>query len=208
MAVTLPDDFPYVAIDASWGQWWRNHNPAGAWWFASSDDPNVKPEDVGRLDLPSPLGTCYMAWQATTTALEAMRLRGLSPPEVQIAAAQRHMSAMALEHWYGKSVADFTSPSLPELGVPLIRELSRADARHWAEAAQATGFDGILYALRRDPEHRLGLALFGRAGAAGRPAAQGPGQPLVVRYIREAIELLNRDDVPSHDTFGGDPLAE
>ena len=208
MAITLPDDFPYATVDASWGQWWRNHNLAGAWWFASSDDPNVKAEDVGRLDLPRPHGTCYMAWQATTTALEAMRLEGLTPAEVQAAAAQRHMSAMDLEPWYGKLIADFTSDRLLALGVPLLREISRAEARPWAEASHAAGFDGILYALHRDPEHRPGLALFGRAGAMEKPAPQGAGQPLVVRYIREAMALVNRDDVPSRSNFGGDPLAE
>jgi hypothetical protein len=208
MAITLPDGFPHVTIDESWGQWWRNHNPAGAWWFASSDDPNVKPDDVGRLDLPRPYGTCYMAWQATTTALEAMRLEGLTPAELQVAAAQRHVSAMSVAQWCGKPIADFTSTRLENLGVPLLREISRAEARTWAEAAHAAGFVGILYALRRDPEHRLGLALFGHAGAMDKPVEQGAGQPLVVRYIREATELVNRDDVPSQGNFGGDPLAE
>lgn len=207
-AIILPDDFPFVTIDATWGQWWRNHNPAGAWWFASSDAPNVNPDDVGRLDLPSPYGTCYLAWQVTTTALEAMRLNGLTPAGVQAAAAQRHMSAMALDQWHGKKIADFTSARLPELGVPLLRDLSCANARPWAEAAHAAGFHGILYALHRDPEHRPGLALFGKAGAMEKPGAQGAGQPLVVRYLREAMELINQDESPFQSKFGGDPLAE
>ena len=41
-----------------------------------------------------------------------------------------------------------------------------------------------------------------------KPAPQGAGQPLVVRYIREAMALVNHDDVPSRSNFGGDPLAE
>ena len=132
----------------------------------------------------------------------------LTPVEVQAAAAQRHMSAMALEQWCGRPIADFTSARLTELGVPLLREISRAEARPWAEAAHAAGFDGILYALRRDPEHRPGLALFGKAGPMEKPVGQGAGQPLVIRYLREAVELANHDDGRSQCNFGGDPLAE
>jgi hypothetical protein len=50
--------------------------------------------------------------------------------------------------------------------------------------------------------------VFGKAGPLEKPVGQGAGRPLVIRYLREAAELVNHDDRRSQCNFGGDPLAE
>jgi hypothetical protein len=79
--------------------------------------------------------------------------------------------------------------------------LDRPDARPWAQAAYEAGFAGIRYRLRKDPEHRTGLALFGPKGRGPKPETQGEPQPFGVGQIHLAGELANRE-------FPGDPLAE
>jgi hypothetical protein len=198
----LPHEFPQVRFAASDGQYWRVH-PAGlgAWYFASIES-HADPSEVGRFDLPAPMGTCYVGAFDDAVTMEAVILGGLSPREQQQAVADRDVSAMALDDFYDKPIADFVSPDVGRFGAPLaIERLDRPEARPWAQAAYEAGFFGIRYRLRKDPEHRVGLALFGRAGPGLKPLTQGAPQPFVVGQIHLAGELANRD-------FVGDPLAE
>ncbi len=201
MIPPLPTDFPYVTFEPSDGQQWRVHGELGAWYFASVES---HPDDAssGRFDLHDPLGTCYVGTHDTAVAMEVLALAGLSPKEAQDAVADRRVSAMALDAFYGKSIADFTSPLVEEFGVPgHIEQLERADARSWAQAAWDGGFHGIRYRLTKDPEHRFGLALFGPAGPRDKPITQGDPQRFVVGQIHAASELSERP-------FRGDPLGE
>jgi hypothetical protein len=81
---------------------------------------------------------------------------------------------MALDEFYDKPIADFTSPDVEQYGAPpAVELLDRRDARPWAQAAYEAGFAGIRYRLRKDPEHRSGLALFGPKGPGPKPQTQG-----------------------------------
>jgi hypothetical protein len=198
----LPSDFPQVRFTASDGQYWRVH-PAGlgAWYFASIES-HANPHEVGRFDLPAPMGTCYVGAYDDAVTMEAVVLKGLSPQEQREAVADRNVSAMALDEFYDKPIADFTSPDLEQYGAPRAVELlGRPDARPWALAAHKAGFVGIRYRLRKDPQHRTALALFGPNGPGPKPQTQGEPQPFVVGQIHLAGELANRE-------FTGDPLAE
>lgn len=198
----LPPEFPQVRFTASDGQYWRVHRAGlGAWYFASIES-HPEPSEIGRFDLPAPMGTCYVGAFDDAVTMETVALRGLSPHHQQQAVAGRHMSAMALDDYYDKPIADFTSPEVTQFGVPpAVEQLDRADARPWAQAAYEGGFYGIRYRLCKDPEHRVGLALFGPAGPGGKPPTQGEPQPFVVGQIHMAAELAERG-------FSGDPLAE
>jgi hypothetical protein len=106
---------------------------------------------------------------------------------------------MPLDRWYGTRIADFASPLAVDHGAPSdIAALSRRDARPWANAARTCGFTGILYRLREDPQHRVGLALFGDAGEHP-PANQVAPVGLPVGLRREMQDLF-------HGEFRGDPL--
>lgn len=198
----LSSDFPQVRFTAADGQYWRVHRAGlGAWYFASIES-HVNTEDIGRFDLPDPMGTCYVGAYDDAVTVEAVTLYNLSEQERQQALAGRNVSAMALDEFYDKPIADFTSPHLESFGVPpMIELLDRADARPWAQAAYEAGFAGIRYRLRKDPDHRVGLALFGPAGPRAKPPTQGDPQPFVVSQARLAQDLANR-------RFTGDPLAD
>ena len=164
-------------------------------------------ENVGRLDLLRPYGTCYMAPHATTTALEAIRLQGLTAAEVQAAAADRHMSAMSLQKWSGRRIADFTrtvdqssgfhcsvSSRMPKLGPgPRLPKPP-------VSPASSTNSTVILNTGQAWP-------VFGNPGAMNTPPEQGAGQPLVVRYLHKAVELPGQDAWLRPPT-AGDPLSE
>jgi hypothetical protein len=172
----------------------------GAWYFASAES-HPSEDLIGRFDLHEPRGTCYVGTHDTAVAMEVLALAGLSPTEARDAVADRRVSAMALEAFYGKPIADFTSPLGEPFGAPAhIEQLKRADARPWAQAAWEGGFHGIRYRLKKDPEHRIGLALFGPAGPRDKPITQGDPQPFVVSQIHAASALAERP-------FRGDPLS-
>jgi hypothetical protein len=166
----LPSDFPQIRFTASDGQYWRVH-PAGlgAWYFASIES-HAKPEEVGRFDLPAPMGTCYVGAYDDAVTMEAVILKDLSPQERSEALADRNVSAMALDEFYDKPIADFTAPNVEQYRAPpAVEQLDRPDARPWAQAVYEAGFAGIRYRLRKDPEHRTGLALFGPKGPGPKP---------------------------------------
>lgn len=197
----LHTDFPHVKFSASDGQHWRVHGKGcGAWYFASVES-HPGEDSIGRFDLHEPLGTCYVGTHDTAVAMEVLALAGLLPTEARDAVADRQVSAMALDAFYGKPIADFTSPLVERFGAPAhIEQLERADARPWAQAAWDGGFHGIRYPLKKDPEHRSGLALFGPAGPRDKPITQGDPQPFVVGQLHSASELAERP-------FRGDPLS-
>ncbi len=143
-----------------------------------------------------------MGTHHTAVAMEVLALAGLSPSETQEAVADRQVSAMALDEFYAKPIADFTSRLAVRFGAPAhIEQLDRADARPWAQAAWDGGFRGIRYRLKKDPERRFGLALFAPAGARAKPVTQGEPQPFVIGQIHAASE-------PPQRHFRGDPLSE
>jgi RES domain len=198
----LSDDFPHVVWDAKFGQWWRIHSAErGAWWFSSSDEPERDESQIGRFDLPSPFGTCYLAAYLVGGAAESLRETGVSEAAAQAASNERHLSQMPLDRWYGTRIADFTSPACDSYGAPPdIAGLSRAEARPWAIAAHDAGFTGIHYKLCEDPAHRVGLALFHEAGEHPPMGAAG-GVALPVGLRRGLTDLFEGDS-------RGDPLPK
>jgi hypothetical protein len=212
-AVVMPamsSSFPTVLIDSSWGRWWRIHsNQYGPWFFASCDAAARAAPSIGRFDLPLPEGTCYLGEDLGATLPESMREPNITAADSQMAANARHLSSMPLDRWYGRPIADFTSPGAASHGAPAdVAAITRAQGREGALAARAAGFHGILYRLGQDPglldpstgavERRRGLALFGNAGD-NPPAAQPPPSGLPAGLRNEVLALFNGE-------YRGDPL--
>lgn len=196
----LPDEFPCVVPDATWGHWWRIHGAKNRpWWFSSADQPPRREDEIGRFDLPFPHGTCYLGSYLDAAAAESLRSQALTPRQAQVAVDKRHLSQTPLDRWYGERIADLTSEAALQYGAPVdLPMLARACSRPWAIAAQRGGFKGILYRLREDPRRRRGLALFGRAGECTPPGQPG-SSPLPVGLREELTELFEGE-------YRGDPL--
>jgi hypothetical protein len=196
----LFDEFPCVVPDASWGQWWRIHSAKnGPWWFSAADRPARTEPKIGRFDLPFPNGTCYLGAYLDSAASENLRESTVTAREAQTAADERHLSQMPLGRWYGERIANFTSEDTPRYGAPAdIAILDRPCARRWALAAHRSGFQGLLYRLREDPQRRCGLALFGHAGESPPPGQSAPS-PLPVGLRKELLALFEGE-------YRGDPL--
>lgn len=198
----ISEGFPYVTVTPSCGQWWRVHSASnGPWWFASSDDPERDESQIGRFDLPTPFGTCYLGAYLAGAAAKSLRESVVSHAKAQEAASERRLSQMPLNRWYGCRLADFTWPGTAAGDAPPdIATLDRGDARQWAAAAHAVGFAGILYRLREDPHRRQGLALFSAAGEHAAPDQPSP-QPLPVGLRHELVDLFDGE-------LRGDPLPK
>jgi RES domain-containing protein len=201
--IRLDLHFPQFTLGRSFGQWWRIHGAAnGPWWFSSADAPGRDPATAGRFDLALPNGTLYLGNYLDASAAEALREPGVSAKAAQEAANSRRLSAMPLEAFHGKVIADFTSAVVDRFGAPVdIAMLERAQARPWAAAAHEAGFAGVLYRLKEDPKRRLGLALFGEAGALPEPDRQAFPQPLPVGLRNELLDLFDGE-------YRGDPLPK
>ena len=199
----LPPAFPHVVLGPEYGQWWRIHAAKhGPWWFSSCDFPPRAESAIGRCELPCPNGTCHIGSYLDASAAESLRERGVEATRAQESADKRRLSAMSLERWYGKKIADFTAVRVGDFGAPKdIANLPRSEARPWAIAAFDGGYSGILYHLREDPKRRLGLALFDRAGARSASANQGAPAPLPVG-LRSELTLLFEGE------YRGDPLPK
>ena len=171
----------------------------GAWWFSSCDHPARAEPQIGRFDLPTPFGTCYLGAYLAGSASESLREADVDAAAAQLAANARHLSQMPLDRWYGKPIADFTSREAERHGAPAdIAALPRSEARPWARAACAVGFAGVLYRLREDPARRFGLALFGDAGEHPPPGTVA-AVPLPVGLRHELEDLFEGE-------YRGDPL--
>lgn len=197
----LPTGFPQFELAPTFGQWWRFHGSQhGPWFFASSDAPGRDPASIGRFDLPGPYGACYLGEYTAGTLSEVLR-EPVDPPAAQRAADAKRMSAMPLDAYYGQRIADFTSRATRYDGVPRnFDQLSREEARPFAQRAHAGGFAGILYRLHQDPERRLGLALFGTAGPlVPEPANQPPPVEVVTGLRHELRDLFDGE-------YRGDPV--
>lgn len=196
----LPDAFPSFVLGSNFGQWWKVHSKDYGPWFFASDESKRPPESIGRFDLPAPYGTLYVGDYLGGVAPESVRQQGVSPVDSQIAYNNRRLSAMPLGAYYGKRIADFTSGAVPRFGAPAdVAALPRVEARAWGRAAHSGDFSGLLYRLREDPKHRLGLALFGDAGASEPPEMQGPPAELPVGLRNEVLDLFDGE-------YRGDPL--
>jgi hypothetical protein len=113
------------------------------------------------------------------------------------------MSAMPLDHYFGRRIADFSSRAAQYHDVPRnFDDLSRAEARPFAERAHAAGFAGILYRLHQDPERRLGLALFGTAGPLVPVPANQPNPVELVAGLRNELRDLFDGE------YLGDPIPK
>ncbi len=194
----LPAEFPSFVLGPAFGQWWKVHSKQYGPWFFASDDPQRA--TLGRFDLPAPHGTLYIGDYLGGVAPEAVREQGVTDAESQRAYNDRRLSAIPLDSYHGKRVADFTSGAVRYFGAPVdVASLLRAHARPWARAASYGGFEGILYRLREDPKRRLGLALFGDAGAPDPPANQPFPQEMPVGLRQEVLTLFDGE-------YRGDPL--
>jgi hypothetical protein len=193
----LLDGFPSLIPDESCGHWWRIHwDDLGPWFFASDDGSRAESK-VGRFDLPLPLGTCYVTEQPLPGLAEHLRTPDVSAREAQESANLRAMTAMPLNPWFGKPLADFASPSVSEHGGPPdVALLSRAEGRRWALAAREAGYYGIRYRLGQDPCRRIGLALFCKYGERDLPFHSTVALPVRPRNELLALFGTYRGDDP------------
>jgi|GEM_PF-2201091 len=193
----LLDGFPSLSPDQSWGHWWRIHWDGLGPWFFASDDGSRAESKVGRFDLPLPLGTCYVTEQPLPGMAEHLRTPDVSAREAQQSANQRAMSAMPLNPWFGKPLADFASPSVAKQGGPPdVALLTRAEGRLWALAAREAGYHGIRYRLGQDPCRRIGLALFCEYGERHLPFHSTVALPVRPRNELLALFGTYRGDDP------------
>lgn len=205
----LPQGFPSFELGPSFGRWWRYHRVGNsAWYFASSDAldrASVDPEDIGRFDLSGGFGTCYLGEYAGGTLSEVLRETGVAAAAAQEAANERRMSAMAVDCYYGRSIADFTSGAARYFGLPVDFDndnFTRARSRPFAEQAVAAGFVGVLYRLHQDPEHRLGLALFGNSGPLDPEPSDQPAPTGLPAGLRNELRGLFKGE------YRGDPIPK
>jgi hypothetical protein len=193
----LPDDFPSSTPEHSWGHWWRIHWKEHDPWFFASDDGERSEPNVGRFDLPPPLGTCYVTEQPLPGMAEHLRTPDVPVRDAQISADQRALSAVPLNAWFGKPLADFASPDVAVRGGPAdVALLTRAEGRGWALAAQHAGYAGIRYRLGQDPCRRLGLALFCAHGRSDLPFHSTVALPVRPRNELLALFGTYRGDDP------------
>lgn len=131
------------------------------WWFSH--------DGSGRFDLAAPRGTCYLAEDALGAFVEVFRTTA-AVPDAEIAA--RRVSVLHVPETL--VVADCTARRARAFGITAAIHASEDYRRTqaWARALAEAGFGGVRYLVSHDPAQRLvGIALFGRAGAAAWPVA-------------------------------------
>jgi len=147
---------------------WRAELPDGSrredpWWFASAETEAAL---GGRFDLPSPMGTCYLATRPEAAVLEAlqMRLTLLPAPELR---ARRLATCTAPDD--APDAAMLTARRLAgEWGITaeLWAGRDRALTRRWAQAIRRDGWWALYAGVSHDPSGRLrAVALFDHQGA-------------------------------------------
>ena len=152
------------------------------WWFGRSGD--------GRFDLHphSGRGTCYVAADAVGAVLE--RLFRQAPVEARLVVTPvmttgSHLQQLSLP--VGRRLAALHSRAAVGFGV--TREIATTTPyvlpQWWAQALDRAGFDGLVHALRHDPEGD-GYALFWeRDGARSWPT--GARVQLDVQTLRRLL---------------------
>lgn len=165
-------------------------------------DPEYFSEDgSGRFDPPvgstAGFGTCYLSTHPLGAFLETFgRIRPV---------LQRHVDERVLTEAFLPSesrLADMTDPAIlgrygltAEVGIG-GDERTYAATQRWAEALQAAGFGGVVYAARHDPALLArSVALFGKPGVQPtqllvRPATHIPEELLERAATEYAIEVL------------------
>lgn len=133
------------------------------WWFASvpEDDPTAG----GRFDLPSPMGTCYVATSAVGAVLESL---------------QAHLTSLPVEELRSRRLARVNAPD----GAPVAARLTsrrlagahgvtaalwsggnRLLTQRWAGAFRRDGWWALYGGAQHDPSGRLrSYAVFDHSG--------------------------------------------
>lgn len=185
--------FPAVLIPANAPLARIHHNLRDPEYFSA--------DGSGRFDPPpgstAGFGTCYLSTHPMGAFLETFgRIRPV---------LQRHVDERVLTQAFLPSdarMANMTDPAIlgrygltAEIGVG-GDERTYAATQRWAEALEAVGFAGIVYAARHDPAlHERSVALFGKPGVQrsrllARPSTYIPDE-LIERAANEyAIDIL------------------
>jgi len=146
---------------------WRNLLPDGTertlpWWFASLSS---SPEACGRFDLPSPMGTCYMATRPEAALLEAL---------------QMHLTNLPVEELQVRRIARIRAPDDAPRAAMLTAESVAGDfgitpaiwagrerrlTQRWAAAIRRDGWWAVYAGVAHDPRGHLRMvALFDQQG--------------------------------------------
>ena len=140
------------------------------WWFASVPD---NPTAGGRFDLPSPMGTCYVATSAVGAVLEGL---------------QAHLTSLPVEELRSRRLARVNAPD----GAPVAARLTsrrlagahgvtaalwsggnRLLTQRWAGAFRRDGWWALYGGAQHDPSGRLrSYAVFDHSGGHS-PTAGG-----------------------------------
>lgn len=154
----------------------------GTWWFSS--------DGSGRFDLEPPLGTCYLATDATAAVREATR----GGPVTTTWMIQRELRTVTPPDPQGRLAATTRQAAVRfGLTTELVTVVPYDLPRSWAQAFHHAGFAGIRHELRHDPRARpTGVSLFGPAGASRH--GDGDATPLTKPALaRAGVQVI---DVP------------
>jgi hypothetical protein len=128
------------------------------WWFSTrTDNP-----DPGRFDLAAPRGTCYLTSSARAALIEATADPAADDPFI----TERELERLMV--WSGHatgtgSLADLTTPSVPQLTEEVSTTTPYGLPQQWADAADAARWDGVVYRARF--AHETAVGLFDHCGA-------------------------------------------
>ena len=199
-ALRAPDEtafdfgaFPRRAVRAG-TRWFRQHRDRGgadrgAWFFAGHP---AGVEGLGRFDLLTPRGTCYLASTERGAVNELIGPEAAGRGWVDADLVAGHVVS-TLRLPVEVRTANVAAERAAQFRV--TRELVTTGdyglTQKWAEVLHAAGFGGVMSELRFTPGTTRGLALF---GDEGRPHPSLPGDP-DPRPVRPLVEGYGIDVV-------------
>lgn len=155
------------------------------WWFSTRTD-NPGP---GRFDLAAPRGTCYLTSSARAALLEATADPSAEDPLI----TDRELERLVV--WSGHvtgtgSLGDLTTPSVPRLTDEVSTITPYALPQQWADAADAAGWEGVVYRARFAQEAAIGLFdLCGAPEGSGDSRHRGDLAPTPGSDLRSELPL-------------------
>jgi hypothetical protein len=200
-ALRAPDEtafdfgtFPRRAVRAG-TRWFRQHRDRadadrGAWFFAGHA---AGEEGMGRFDLITPRGTCYLASTERGAVNELIGPEAAGRGWVDSDLIAGHVVS-TLRLPVDVRTANVTAERAARFRV--TRELVTSGdyglTQQWAEVLRAAGFGGILSELRFTLGTTKGLAFFGDEGRPDPPLAGDPAprpvRPLVEGYGIDVVD--------------------
>jgi hypothetical protein len=134
------------------------------WWFASLPSGAVDADEHGRFDLPTPLGSCYLALTAVGAVLEAFQEFTGRLPDTEL---RRRLLAVVVAPDDTPVAANVKAPASRRLGVTaaLWAGADRGLTQSWALAIHRAGWRAMHHGIAHDPAGaERAVTLFDTAG--------------------------------------------